>query len=140
MSSMLVPAPTQLQVVTSILVPASPFHHLVGLSRQDLVATRDIPAAERRLLVKDFLTSFRWEAIKPHLPLRLGIPADVPPGNRAIAAPTTAGWPQTTSSPAKTWKDWTIWTSSYACSVSRPGVPSWASVSTASSGRPPLTL
>lgn len=79
MSTILVPAPTQLQVVTGILVPTSPFHHLVGLSRKDLIATRDIPAAERRLLVKDSLTSFRWEAIKPHLPLRLCIPADVPP-------------------------------------------------------------
>ncbi len=79
MSSILVPAPTELQVVTGILVPTSPFHHLVGLSRHDLAATRDIPAAERRLLVQDFRTSFRWEAIKPHLPLRLCIPAGVPP-------------------------------------------------------------
>ena len=79
MSSILVPAPTNIEVVTGILVPTSPFRHLVGLSRQDLAATRDIPAADRRLLVEHFLTSFRWEAIKPHLPLRLCIPADVPP-------------------------------------------------------------
>ncbi len=78
MSTILVPAPTEIQVVTGILVSTSPFHHLVGLSRQDLTATRNIPAAERRLLVRDFLTSFHWEAIKPHLPLRLCIPTDVP--------------------------------------------------------------
>ena len=78
MSIILVPAATELQVVTGTLAPTSPFHCLVGLSRQELAATRDIPAAQRRLLIEDFLTSFHWEAIKPHLPLRLGIPADVP--------------------------------------------------------------
>lgn len=79
MSITLVPAPTQIQVVTGILVPTSPFHRLLGLSRQDLATTRDVPAAQRRLLVKDFLSNCRWEAIKPLLPLRLCLPADVPP-------------------------------------------------------------
>ena len=79
MSTFLVPAPTETQVVTSVVVPDSPFHGLLGLSRQDLAATRDIPAAERRLLVQHFLTVFRWQAIQPLLPLRLGLRADVPP-------------------------------------------------------------
>lgn len=56
-----------------------PFHQLAGLSRKELVATRKIPAAQRRLLVNDFQTLFCWEAIQPLLPLRLSIPAGVPP-------------------------------------------------------------
>ena len=79
MSSTLVPAPTEMQAVNGTLVPTSPFHRLVSLSRHDLAATRDIPAAERRLLVEGFVATFAWEAFKPLLPLRLCIPADVPP-------------------------------------------------------------
>ena len=79
MSSILVPPPSEVQVVTGNAVPGSPFHHLVSLSRKDLVATREVPAAQRRLLVHDFLTLFHWEAIQPLLPLRLSIPAGVPP-------------------------------------------------------------
>ena len=79
MSSILVPPPSEVQVVTGNAVPGSPFHRLVSLSRKDLVATREVPAAQRRLLVHDFLTLFHWEAIQPLLPLRLSIPAGVPP-------------------------------------------------------------
>ena len=79
MSSILVPPPSEVQVVTGNAVPGSPFHHLVSLSRKDLVATREVPAAQRRLLVHDFLTLFHWGAIQPLLPLRLSIPAGVPP-------------------------------------------------------------
>jgi hypothetical protein len=57
----------------------SPFHRLVSLSRAELAATRDMPAAERRLLVKHFVASFQWSAIRPLLPLRLVIPPGVPP-------------------------------------------------------------
>jgi len=78
MSPSWVPAPTESQIVTGP-VPNSPFHHLEGLSRHDLLATRDIPAAERRQLLKQFVALFRWEAVQPFLPLRLGIPAAVPP-------------------------------------------------------------
>lgn len=57
----------------------SPFHGLVGLSRADLAASRDVPAAERRLLVKHFVATFQWSAIRPLLPLCLVIPPGVPP-------------------------------------------------------------
>ncbi len=59
-------------------VPDSPFHRLVGLSRAELAATRDLPAAERRLLTPYFVDTFRWDAVRPLLPLRLPVPADVP--------------------------------------------------------------
>jgi hypothetical protein len=57
----------------------SPFHRLVSLSRAELAATRDVPAAERRLLVKHFVATFQWSAIHPLLPLRLGMPPGVRP-------------------------------------------------------------
>ena len=60
-------------------VPESPFHRLTSLPRPQLAATRDIPAAERRLLTEHFVATFCWEAIRPHLPLRLAVPPDVPP-------------------------------------------------------------
>lgn len=60
-------------------VPESPFHQLGGLSRAQLAATRDVPAADRRLLIEDFVTAFQWETILPLLPLRLVVPADVRP-------------------------------------------------------------
>ncbi len=60
-------------------VPESPFHRLSSLSRSQLAATRDVPAADRRLLVEDFVTTFQWETILPLLPLRLAVPASVRP-------------------------------------------------------------
>jgi hypothetical protein len=60
-------------------LPDSPFHYLLSHSRQVLVATRELPAAERRLQVDSFVTCFDWEAIRPLLPLRLSLPAGVPP-------------------------------------------------------------
>lgn len=60
-------------------VEDSPFHSLAGLSRSELAATRDLPAAERRLLVEHFVDTFQWQAIRPLLPLRLIVPPDVPP-------------------------------------------------------------
>jgi hypothetical protein len=57
----------------------SPFRRLGTLSRSDLAATRDVPAAERRLLTSHFGEVFAWEAIRPQLPLRLEFPTDVRP-------------------------------------------------------------
>ena len=54
--------------------PDSPFQALVGLLRSDLAETRDLPAAERRQLTEHFRASFAWEALRPHLPLRLAVP------------------------------------------------------------------
>jgi hypothetical protein len=42
----------------------SPFQRLTPLSRPELLATRAIPAAERRLL-PDFVDLFQWSAIRP---------------------------------------------------------------------------
>lgn len=60
-------------------VPDSPFHRLVGLPRPELAATRELPAAERRLLTKRFVTTFQWAAVRPLLPFRLVVPAGIPP-------------------------------------------------------------
>jgi hypothetical protein len=60
-------------------VPDSPFHNLVGLSRVDMAASCGLEAAERRLLTARFVCTFEWSAIRPLLPLRLVVPAQLPP-------------------------------------------------------------
>lgn len=60
-------------------VPESPFHRLSSLSRSRLAATRNIPAADRRLLIEDFVTVFQWENVRSLLPLRLVMPPAVRP-------------------------------------------------------------
>jgi hypothetical protein len=52
---------------------------LEPLSRAQLLATRALPAAERRLLVPGFVETFQWAALRPHLPFRLVVPEGVPP-------------------------------------------------------------
>jgi len=61
------------------VIPTVPFVSLASLSRADLVATREIAAAERRSLLPTFVQTFAWEAIRPHLPLRLELPPDRSP-------------------------------------------------------------
>ena len=61
------------------MVPDSPFHCLVSLSRQQMVDTRGLEAADRRLLTKHFVSTFQWAAIRPLLPFRLVLPPHVPP-------------------------------------------------------------
>ena len=58
--------------------PDSPFQALVGLMRAELAETRDLPAAERRRLIKHVDTTFAWDTLRPHLPLRLAVPEGVP--------------------------------------------------------------
>ena len=60
-------------------LPHSPFRHITSLSRADLKATRELPAAERRLLIDRFVSTFRWESIRPLLPLQLELPSGVQP-------------------------------------------------------------
>jgi len=60
-------------------VPGSPFHRLTSLSRSELSAKRDMPAAKRRLLTGHFVSTFQWKAVRPLLPLRLEILPNVPP-------------------------------------------------------------
>jgi hypothetical protein len=62
--------------VPAISIPDSPFHQLQSPSRSELAETRSIPAAERRLLIPNFVELFRWEAIRPMLPLQLPSPGN----------------------------------------------------------------
>ena len=71
MTSLWVPAPTPAQVLTEPHLPDSPFHQLLGFSRAQLRDTRDIPAAARRLLLPNFVATFRWATVRRLLPLRL---------------------------------------------------------------------
>lgn len=50
---------------------------LQGLSRKELRETRQLPAAQRRLLVDHFQERFTWKRIRPQLPLRLSTPATI---------------------------------------------------------------
>ena len=67
-----------------LAVPASPFAALESLPRPQWETLRVLPAAERRLYVPHFVEVFQWEALRPHLPLRLAPLPDVPawPGRR----------------------------------------------------------
>ena len=76
MSITLVPAtPTK----ATVTLPDSSFHRLQSLSRAELSATRHIAAAERRQLLPNFVSLFRWEAIRPLLPLQLPTPGSPSP-------------------------------------------------------------
>ena len=59
--------------------PESPFHQLGSLSRVQFLATRGLPAAERRLEVAGFVETMCWSNIRPLLPLQLPTPGEVPP-------------------------------------------------------------
>jgi hypothetical protein len=54
----------------AIYIPHSPFH-LQRLTRAELTESRAMPAAERRLQLPQFVETFRWETIRPLLPLHL---------------------------------------------------------------------
>ena len=85
MSPLLVPAMNETQALPAPTdpvrlptVPDSPFHNLVGSTRQTLADSRGKPASERRMQTERFVSTFQWSAIRPLLPLRLVIPWDVP--------------------------------------------------------------
>lgn len=59
-------------------IDGSPFQRLASLSFRELQQTRDLPAAERRLLVPYFVETFQWSAIRPLLPLPLVAPPGTP--------------------------------------------------------------
>jgi hypothetical protein len=77
-------------LLTSITMPDSPFHRLQILSRSELAETRTIPASERRLLIPNFAGLFRFEAIRPLLPLQLPTPGDLPPGQGRVCRRMTS--------------------------------------------------
>jgi hypothetical protein len=78
MSSILVPATP---LIASVAIPDSPFSRLQSFSHSELSQTRKIDAAKRRLLIPNFVELFRWEAIRPLLPLKLPTPGDPPAWN-----------------------------------------------------------
>ena len=78
MSHSLVPATP---VSASVSLPDSPFRRLQGFSRSELAETRKMAAAERRLFIPNFVELFRWEAIRPLLPLKLPTPGNPPAWN-----------------------------------------------------------
>jgi len=66
-------------VTTAIHVPNSPFEQLQRQTRAGLSAGRALLAAERRLQLPNFVELFRWEAIRPLLPLKLPTPGEPSP-------------------------------------------------------------
>ena len=52
----------------------SPFQSLPRLTPCGTGGTRTRPAAERRLQLPHFVETFRWESIRPLLPLQLPTP------------------------------------------------------------------
>lgn len=66
------------EVVAQVEISDSPFLDLQSFSRTELQETRSLPAAERRLLIPNFVEIFRWEAIRPLLPLRVPTPGAPP--------------------------------------------------------------
>jgi hypothetical protein len=84
MSSILIPVLNVAQILTDPHLADSPFQRLVGLTRVMLEQTRAIPAAERRLLTPDFVATFDWQAVRPHLPLRLVVAPTQPDPQAAI--------------------------------------------------------
>ena len=47
------------------LLPDSPFHQLVGLSRPEMKASHGLDATGRRQLSPHFVDTFQWRAIRP---------------------------------------------------------------------------
>ena len=44
-----------------------PFGQLTSLSFTELKTTRQVPAAQRRLLTEQFVATFQWEALRPRI-------------------------------------------------------------------------
>jgi hypothetical protein len=63
-------------VSTTVTITTSPFKELKGMTRSELAESRAVPAAERRLQIPNFVETFRWEAIRPLLPLKLPTPGE----------------------------------------------------------------
>lgn len=160
MSSLWVPAGTPAQVLSGPHPPDSPFHQLLGFTRPQLCETRDIAAAERRLLLPNFVETFNWTSIRPLLPLRLVVaPTQPEPDSEQVPAPPS--WQPRYCRSHYQWlapeerlnEGLAAWQglddfdlmlrlfdpSTGSGQVSAPGGPSWASVSAVSSVHRPST-
>jgi hypothetical protein len=94
MTSLWVPAPTPAQVLTQSYLPDSPFQQLLGFTRAQLRDTRDIPAAERRLWLPNFVATFCWDTVRPLLPLRLVVAPTQPTAGPDQPAPLPVWQPR----------------------------------------------
>jgi len=65
--------------VSELRLREKPFDPLEPLSRVQFLATRDLPAAQRRLQVVGFVETFRWSSVRSWLPLQLPTPGEMPP-------------------------------------------------------------
>ena len=74
-------------------VPESPFYRLSSLSRSRLAATRNIPAADWRLLIENSVAAFQWENIRHLFPLRLVVPAAVRPWRSRVCRSYSVWFP-----------------------------------------------
>src|SRR5512145_31937 len=81
MNTILVPDTAVVAAVTRV---DSPFRQLQSFSRAELSETRTLDAAERRLLVPNFVELFRWEAIRPLLPFQLPTPGSPAPWSARV--------------------------------------------------------
>ena len=95
MSHLWVPVLTPAQALTESHLPDSPFHQLLGFTRHLLRETRTIPAAERRLLLPNFVETFRWAAVRPLLPLRLIVAPTQPAADQELPATPPRWQPRT---------------------------------------------
>ena len=111
----------------ALSVAESPFQRLTTLSRTELTATREVPAAERRLRTEHFVAAFQWETMLPLLPLRLAVPPGVrtwrPRHCRSYYHWQPPGDLQSTDD----WVGLMILTWSCVCSTSALGGASWPS-------------
>ncbi len=75
MNSLWIPAtPRQ----AAIHLSHTPFEKLQRLTRAELTQSRALPAAERRLQLPDFVEIFRWESLRPLLPLQIPTLGEAP--------------------------------------------------------------
>ena len=72
----------------TVEIEHSPFEKLHRRTRAELMGSRSVPAAERRLQVPTFVEMFQWEAMRLLLPLQLPTPGAAP----VSASVSLAGW------------------------------------------------
>ena len=68
MSRHWIPAAENLSVLP---LAEKPFDRLSAFSHVQFLATRDLPAAQRRLQVAGFVETLCWSSVRPWLPLQL---------------------------------------------------------------------
>jgi hypothetical protein len=80
-------------LLAAVHVTTSPFQPLTPPTRAELAESRDVPAAERRLQLPNFVGIFHWDNLASTCPSNCRHPGSCPPGQAAGAAHIIAGWP-----------------------------------------------